>query len=162
MKAMLRAALVATALLGAACGSTPGNPREVRWNTLWPTPPDPAYWGTWKSGADDGWLQIEGSGEGFLFRSEPKEPRWVKTPLRVVKPTWGSGWDLVTQTGARYRVQSSADGWIAVSGPDGEQRYERAALPEEVAAAAPFQETETGTAAPAFSTDEESDWWWPF
>jgi hypothetical protein len=164
MNSLLRAATLATALFSAACGSISpgGDPREVPWNTLWPTPPDPAYWGTWKSGSEDRWLQIEGSGEGFLYRDDNKESQWVKTPLRVVRPTWGSGWDLVTEPGAHYRAQSSGDNWIAVSGPGGEQRFERAALPEEVAAAAPFRQRESGGTPPAFTTDEESDWWWPF
>ena len=163
MNAWLRTLFLAVTLCVAACSSTPAsiNPREMSWNTVWPTPPDHAYWGTWKSGSEHSWLQIDGSGEGFIFRDDGKEAQWIKTPLRVVKPTWGSGWGLLTEAGAKYRMESAGDG-IAVSGPDGEQRYQRAALPEDVATATLFRQSEPGAVPPTFETDEESDWWWPF
>ena len=163
MRSIARSAALAVLLFVAACGSITqgGSPQRVTWNTLWPTPPEPAYWGTWKSATDTSWLGIESSGEGYLYRDDGKGSGWVKTPLRVVKPPWGSGWGLVTETGARYRMQGASDDWMTISGPGEDGRYERAPLPEEVAAAVPFRQLE-GAATPAFTTDEDSAWWWPF
>jgi hypothetical protein len=163
MSSIARPAAVALLLLLAACGSISkgGDPQQGSWNTLWPTAPDPAYWGAWKSDANGSWLGINSSGEGYLYRDEGKESGWVRTPLRVVKPRWGSGWDLVTEAGARYRMQGETENAILVSGPGVDGRFERAALPDEVAAAAPRQQVE-GAPKPAFSTDEDNAWWWPF
>ncbi len=159
------AVLLAAVLLVAAC-ATPGrdgDPSTSSWSVLWPTSPDHAYWGTWQSPAADAWLEIDSNGEGWLFRTaaEP-ETGWTRTPLRVVPAQWGGGWDLVTEAGARYRLRGAGDDWIAVSGPAGEQRYGRAALPAEVGSAAPRRPATTGD-RPEFNTDEE---WinslWPF
>ena len=88
---------------------------------------------------------------------------WVKTPLRVVPSQWGGGWDFVTEAGARYRLRGAGEDWIAVSGPGGEQRYARAALPEEAWAAAPYQPPSAPDGRPEFNTDESFvDSWWPF
>ena len=163
ISSVARAAALALLLLATACGtvSKGGDPQQGSWNTLWPTPPDPVYWGTWKSASGESWLGIDSSGEGYLYREEAKESGWVRTPLRVVKPQWGSGWDLVTEAGPRYRMQGAGENWISVSGPAAEGRYERAALPDDVAAAVSHRQRE-GASVPAFSTDEDSAWWWPF
>jgi hypothetical protein len=154
---------LAVLLLIAACGSLGkgGDPHVSAWNSQWPTAPDHAYWGTWQSESDADWLQIDANGEGNLFREEKEPPGWVKTPLRVVPSQWGGGSDFVTESGARYRLRGAGDDWIAVSGPGGERRYLRAALPEDVLAATSYRPPSTPDAQPAFNTDEEIDWW-PF
>jgi len=158
--------VLCAALFVAAC-TTPGkggDPNVSSWNTLWPTSPDHAYWGTWQSPAADAWLRIDSTGEGLLFRpaAEP-ETGWVRTQLRVVPSQWGGGWDFVTETGARYRLRGAGDDWIAVSGPAGEQRYARGSLPADVAAAAPYRPPSAEDSRLEFNTDE--DWFqsiWPF
>jgi hypothetical protein len=159
-------AVLTAALVLAACAAPTrvGDPNISPWNTLWPTAPDHAYWGTWQSPAADAWLQIDSNGEGGLFRptSEP-EAGWVRTPLRVVPSQWGSGWDFVTEAGVRYRLRGAGDDWITVSGPGGEQRYSRAVMPADVAAAPPFQPASLQGAGHEFNTDEDwADSWWPF
>jgi hypothetical protein len=165
MTACAQAASLAALLLVAACGSLGkgGDPHISGWHATWPTAPDHAYWGTWKSGSADVWLQIQSTGEGVLFREAGEPPGWVKTPLRVVPSQWGGGWDFVTEAGARYRLRGASEDWIAVSGPGGEQRYARAALPEEAWAAAPYQPPSAPDGRPEFNTDESFvDSWWPF
>jgi hypothetical protein len=161
---LARTGAVALLLLVAACGniSKGGDPQESRWNMLWPTPPEAAYWGTWKSANDGSWLGIDSAGEGYFYRDGGKENGWVKIPLRVVKPRWGSGWDLVTEAGARYRMPAAGpENRIAVTGPGEDGRFERAALPDEVAAAPLYPRTE-GAPAATFSTDDDGASWWPF
>jgi hypothetical protein len=155
---------LAAALFVAACGSISkgGDPLVSSWHAVWPTPPDHAYWGTWKSESDDVWFQIEGTGEGNVYRQEGEPAGWVRTPLRVVKPQWGEGWDIVTESGVRYRLRGAGDDWIAVTGPGGERRFARAALSEEVLAASLYRPPSSEDPKPAFTTEEESDWWWPF
>ena len=164
LKRFSRAVWLAVTALLVACGSLGkgGDPQVSSWNAVWPTAPDHSYWGAWKSNSADTWLQIESTGEGALFRAAGDPASWVRTPLRVVPSQWGGGWDFVTEAGARYRLRGAGEDWIAVSGPGGEQRYVRAALPEEVAAAAPYRPRSAEDTAPAFTTDEESNWWWPF
>lgn len=164
MTAVSRAAVLAAALLVAAC-ATPGkagDPNVSSWNVLWPIPPDHAYWGTWQSPAADTWLEIDSNGEGSLFRpAVAPETGWTRMQLRVVQAQWG-GWDVVTESGARYRLRGAGENWIAVSGPGGEQRFARAGLPAEVGAATPYRQT-AGDERPEFNTDEEwIDSWLPF
>ena len=161
---LARVAWLAAALIVAGCASLGkgGDPNVSAWNATWPTPPDHAYWGTWQS--SDAWLQIESSGEGALFRAE-REPEsgWVRVPLRVVPAQWGGGSDFVTESGARYRLRGAGDDWIDVSGPGGEQRYARAALPAEVWSAAPYRPPSAQDSPSEFNTDESFvDSWWPF
>ena len=161
----LRVRAAAALLLVAACGAVPrhGDPSVSAWNAVWPTPPDHAYWGTWKSGADEVWLQIESTGEGNLFRDKGAPAGWVKTPLRVVRQQWGAGWDFVTESGARYRLRGTGEDWIVVAGPGGERRFMRAALPEEVLAATAYRPPSAQDARPEFTTGESwVDSWWPF
>lgn len=164
MSSLHRGVWLAAALFVAACGSISkgGDPLVSSWHAVWPTPPDHAYWGTWKSESDDVWFQIEGTGEGNVYRQEGEPAGWVRTPLRVVKPQWGEGWDIVTESGVRYRLRGAGDDWIAVTGRGGERRFVRAALPEEVLAASLYRPPSSEDPKPAFTTEEESDWWWPF
>jgi hypothetical protein len=166
MRPLGRAALLAATLLAAACATLGkgGDANVSAWNAVWPTPPDHAYWGTWQSPAADSWLQIESNGEGAVFRAagEP-EAGWIRTPLRVVPAQWSGGWDFVTESGVRYRLRAAGEGWIAVSGPGGEQQYTRAALPPEVWAAAPYRPPSAQGGPPEFDTEENwVDSWWPF
>lgn len=164
---LARAASLAGVLFAvAACATLDkgGDPNVSAWNTTWPTAPDHAYWGTWESPSAGTWLQIDANGEGAFFRAA-REPDsgWIRTPLRVVPSQWGGGWDFVTESGAHYRLRGTGDDWIAVSGPGGERRYVRAALPPEVGAAAPYRAPSAPDARPEFNTDEDwADSWWPF
>jgi hypothetical protein len=161
----LRPGWLAVTLLVAACSSISkgGDPQISSWNAVWPTAPDHAYWGTWKSPSADAWLQIESTGEGALFREAGEPAGWVRTQLRVVPSQWRGGWDFVTEAGTRYRLRGTGDDWIAVSGPGGEQRYARATLPAEVSAATPYRPSSADEGQAAFNTDENwADSWWPF
>jgi hypothetical protein len=165
IRPFLRTVWLAVTMLVAACGSISkgGDPQISSWNAVWPTAPDHAYWGAWKSPSADAWLQIESTGEGALFREAGEPAGWVRTPLRGVPSQWGGGWDFVTEAGNRYRLRGAGDDWIAVSGPGGEQRYARATLPEEVWAAAPYRPRSAVEGQAEFDTDESwVDSWWPF